>query len=46
MLQITILLLFVDILSRFDGGVGTIFPTINHLGNFFIFLLSPVLPVL
>ena len=46
MLQITILLLFVDILSRFDGGVGTIFSTINHLGNFFIFLLSPVLPVL
>lgn len=44
MLQTTILLLFVDILSRFDGNPGTIYPVVNHVGNFLIFLLNPILP--
>lgn len=44
MIQLTILLLFFDILGRFDGNPDSIFPVLNHLGNFVIFLLSPVLP--
>lgn len=46
MLQITILMLVVDIFSRFDGKPETIYPVINHFGNFLIFLLSPILPSL
>lgn len=46
MLQITILMLAVDCLSRFDGKPDTIYPVINHLGNFLIFLLNPLLPSL
>lgn len=44
MLQITGLLLVLDIFSRFDGNPGTLFPIVNYVGNFLIFLLSPVLP--
>ncbi len=46
MLKLTILMLVVDILSRFDGNQNTIYPVINHVGNFLIFLLSPVIPSL
>lgn len=46
MLYSTILMLVVDILSRFDGKSDTIYPIINDFGNFFIFLLSPILPSL
>jgi len=46
MLQITILMLVVDIFSRFDGRPGTIYPVINNFGNFLIFLISPILPSL
>ncbi|MGB8454427.1 MAG: diguanylate cyclase [Anaerocolumna sp.] len=42
-LKVTILMLTVDILSRFDGRPGTIYPVINQIGNFSIFLLSPVI---
>ncbi len=42
-LLITILMLAVDILSRFDGRPGTVYPIINHIGNFIIFLLNPVI---
>ncbi len=41
-LLITILMLAVDILSRFDGKPHTIYPIINQIGNFVIFLLNPV----
>jgi diguanylate cyclase (GGDEF)-like protein len=44
MLQVTIIMLVVDIFSRFDGNPGTIYPWINQTGNFLIFMLSPVLP--
>lgn len=44
MLQATILMLIVDILSRFDGNQGTIYPLINQTGNFLIFMLTPVMP--
>lgn len=42
-LMTTILMLAVDILSRFDGRPDTVYPLINQLGNFTIFLLSPVI---
>jgi len=44
MIQLTIFLLFFDILGRFDGNPDSVFPVLNHVGNFLIFLLSPVLP--
>lgn len=44
MLLFTILLLVLDILSRFDGKPDTVYPIINHIGNFLVFLFSPVLP--
>lgn len=43
-IQITILMLFVDIFSRLDGKPHTFYPVVNHIGNFMIFLLSPVIP--
>lgn len=46
MLLITILMLVVDILSRFDGNPGTIYPFINYVGNFLIFIISPIIPSL
>ena len=45
-LYITILMLCVDILSRFDGNAATIYPMLNTFGNFVIFLMSPILPSL
>lgn len=46
MIQITILMLLVDVLSRFDGNPGSVYLMINHIGNFSIYLLNPVLPSL
>ncbi|MDD2216701.1 MAG: diguanylate cyclase [Eubacteriales bacterium] len=46
MLLVTILMLVVDIFSRFDGNPDSIYSVFNHFGNFLIFLLSPVLPSL
>ncbi len=46
MLQINFLLLIFDILGRFDGHVGTIYPFLNNVGNFAIFLINPILPSL
>ncbi|MBU3193077.1 GGDEF domain-containing protein [Clostridium algidicarnis] len=43
MLQITILMLILDILSRFDGKPNTVYTIINHVGNFLISLASPIL---
>jgi len=45
-LYTTILMLGLDILSRFDGNSSIIYIVFNHAGNFLIFLLSPVLPSL
>lgn len=45
-LKITILMLVLDIFSRFDGKPDTIYLIINHFGNFMIFFLSPILPSL
>lgn len=41
-LQITILMLVVDIFSRFDGKPGTIYTVMNYFGNLMIFLLNPI----
>ena len=46
MLQVTILMLALDIFSRFDGKLGKIYFFINHFGNFSIFLLNLILPSL
>ena len=43
---ITILLLILDVLSRSDGHLGTIYPFMNHVSNFMMFVLNPVLPSL
>ena len=45
-LHITTLMLGIDILGRFDGNTSAIYPVFNHIGNFLIFLLNPVLPSL
>jgi diguanylate cyclase (GGDEF)-like protein len=45
-LYLTIVMLIIDILSRFDGRTDTIYPVINAFGNFMIFLLNPMLPSL
>ncbi len=46
MLLITMLLLVLDVFSRFDGRPDTIYLFINHIGNFMVFLLNPILPSL
>lgn len=46
MLKMTIILLMVDIFSRFDSKPDTIFYFINYLGNFVIFFLNLVMPSL
>lgn len=43
---ITVFLLGVDILGRFDGHASPIYPVFNHIGNFATFLVCPVLPSL
>lgn len=46
MVMVTILLLVLDIFSRFDGNPETIYTLFNYSGNFLVFLLSPLLPSL
>ncbi|NTW71555.1 MAG: diguanylate cyclase [Eubacteriaceae bacterium] len=46
LLQTGMLMLVVDILSRFDGYPGTIYSIFNQTGNFLVYLFSPVLPSL
>lgn len=45
-LYVTAFMLVMDILSRFDGNASAIYPVLNRIGNFVIFLLSPVIPSL
>lgn len=45
MVYITAVLLISDIFSRFDGNPEVeIFPILNHMGNFSLFLINPLLP--
>ena len=46
MLQITAIMLVLDILSRFDGNPGTYYSEFNSFGNFFLFMFSPIVPSL
>lgn len=43
MMQLTFVLLFIDILSRFDNKPGSFYSFFNHIGNFLIFSLSPII---
>ncbi|HZW04479.1 MAG TPA: GGDEF domain-containing protein [Anaerolineaceae bacterium] len=45
-LLVTAFLLLVDSFSRFDGRPDTVFPLINHTGNFLMFLLNATIPSL
>ncbi len=40
----TMITLLFDSLARLDGYPETIFPILNRMGNFIIFLIAPVLP--
>jgi len=46
MLKVTILMLVIDIFSRFDGSPNTIYVYINHISNFATYALNLVLPSL
>lgn len=43
-IAITLFTLFFDSLARLDGQPDTILPILNRVGNFVIFLVSPILP--
>lgn len=45
-LLVTILMLILDMFSRTDGNLGTLYPVLNHVSNFSLFLLSPFVPSL
>lgn len=46
MVQVNILLLIVDIFSRFDGRPGTAYVPINHAANFLVFAMNLFIPSL
>ncbi len=46
MLKTVMVLLIVDVFSRFDGLENRVYPLLNQLGNFLIFGLSLVIPSL
>lgn len=46
LIQITMISLVLDILSRFDGNPTTYYSLLNQIGNFLIFMISPILPSL
>jgi diguanylate cyclase (GGDEF)-like protein len=46
MLKLAVLMMVVDSMGRFDGNPDTIYPVINWIGNFLIFMLAPALPSL
>lgn len=41
---LTGIMLVVDIFGRMDGNPGTVYEILNRIGNFLLFLLTPVLP--
>jgi len=45
-LKITMILLAVDTMSRFDGNPGSYYPIFNQVGNFSAYLFSPLIPSL
>jgi len=45
-IKVSGLLLVLDIMARFDGQINFIYPIFNHVGNFFLYALGPILPSL
>lgn len=45
-LVVTVLILILDTVARFDGRPETIYPYLNYFGNFLLFVFVPVLPSL
>lgn len=45
-LQVTILMLILDIFSRFDGNPGSVYFAINHIANFLMFSVNLFVPSL
>lgn len=45
-LQITILMVILDVFSRFDGNPGSAYFAINHISNFLMFLINLFVPSL
>lgn len=45
-LYAAIVMLVIDILSRLDGNAHPFYPMLNSIGNFLIFLMSPIIPSL
>lgn len=43
MMQATFILLFLDTISRLDGNVDSLYPVLNQIGNFLLFMFSPLL---
>ena len=46
LLMTTIYMLFFDLISRFDGLSQPIYPFLNHVGNFFLFLFNPLISII
>lgn len=46
MLQMAVIMIIADSMGRFDGNPDTYYSVVNHLGNFVLFLFSPVIPSL
>lgn len=46
LIYMAMFLLVVDVASRFDGRPGTWFESVNQVGNFIMFLVSPVYPLM
>lgn len=46
LIYMAMFLLLVDVASRFDGRPGTWFEPVNRAGNFIMFLVSPVYPLM
>lgn len=44
LLLIILFLLPIDIFSRLDGFSSPLFPTLNQIGNFVIYLINPIVP--
>ncbi len=42
----TMLMLVLDVFSRTDGNLGTLYPVLNHVSNFLLFVMNPIVPSL
>ena len=43
LMRVTIVLLTLDTIARFDGNPGTYYSVFNHLGNFVMFAIQPTI---